>query len=462
MIHIALLVGAAACIVLAGLLSCADAALAFFSPARAGELAAAGRGGAKALVRLVEDRARYLNTALLLRTLAEVAGIVMVALDVYDLMGKHWWPAAGIVIGVMVVISFVAIGVAPRTVGRQHAETVALIGALPLVALASVLGPIPNLLILIGNALTPGRGFREGPFSTETELREMVDLAEDRNLIDDDEREMIHSVLELAETRAREVMVPRGDIVFVERHKNLRQTMSLFLRSGFSRVPVIEDSLDHIVGFAYLKDIVRRDFEAPDVEKTQRVEELMRPVTYIPDSKKVDELLQEMQRGRQHIAIVVDEYGGTAGLITIEDILEEIVGEIADEYDRERPPVEWLGDGSARVSARLSVEELEELFDVSIDAEDVETVGGLLAHQLGKVPIAGSVATVSGLRMTAENLTGRRNRIGTVTVRRLDDAGQPEAGTQVASKQAGDSHAVAGTSRNSAGNGVVAGRQPPE
>ena len=212
--------------------------------------------------------------------------------------------------------------------------------------MTTVLGPLPQLLILLGNAITPGKGFREGPFSTETELRELVDLAEASAVIESGERKMIHSVFELGDTIAREVMVPRTDVVYIERHKNLRQTMSLFLRSGFSRVPVVGENLDDIVGIAYLKDLVRRDFEQPDVEFTQRVDEVMRPVHWVPESKPVDDLLTELQARRQHIAIVVDEYGGTAGLITIEDVLEEIVGEITDEYDEEETDVEYLDDGS--------------------------------------------------------------------------------------------------------------------
>ena len=235
----------------------------------------------------------------------------------------------------MLVVSFVVIGVAPRTLGRQHAQRIALSAAGPLSSVTTILGPIPRLLILLGNAITPGRGFREGPFSTETELRELVDLAEASAVIESGERKMIHSVFEFGDTIVREVMVPRSDVVYIERYKNLRQTMSLFLRSGFSRVPVIDDNLDEVVGFAYLKDIVRRDFEAPDVEFTQRIDAVMRPAFFVPDSKRVDALLSEMQANRQHIAVVVDEYGGTAGLITIEDLLEEIVGEITDEYDAE-------------------------------------------------------------------------------------------------------------------------------
>ena len=421
MTEAALVVAAIVLVVLAGLFSCADAALGPFSQARAEELLEDRRPGAKRLVALLEDPSRYLNTVLLLRLLCEIAAIVIVAL-----LAERWYGTAGpatylTAIAVMLVISFVAIGVAPRTVGRQHNERVALLAAAPLVFLTRVLGPIPQLLILVGNALTPGKGFREGPFSTETELRELVDLAEASNVIEDDERSMIHSVLELGDTVAREVMVPRGEVVFVERHKNIRQALSTFLRSGFSRMPVIDDSLDDIVGMVYLKDLVRRDFEAPEVEFTQRVDELMRPVMWVPESKPVDDLLTEMQQMRQHAAIVVDEYGGVAGLVTIEDILEEIVGEITDEYDTDlRDPVR-LDDGSWRVPARFLVDDLEDLFGFDVEEEDVDSVGGLLAKHLGVVPIPGSQVEAYGLRFTAEETAGRRNKLGTVLITPLEE-----------------------------------------
>ena len=274
---------------------------------------------------------------------------------------------------------------------------VALWSAAPLSFVTTVLGPMPRLLILVGNALTPGKGFREGPFNTETELRELVDMAEASALIESDERKMIHSVFELGDTTVREVMVPRNDVVFVERHKNLRQTMSLFLRSGFSRVPVIEDNLDHIVGVVYLKDLVRRDFEAPDVEFTQRVEEVMREVYWVPESKPVDDLLREMQARRQHLAIVVDEYGGTAGLITIEDLLEEIVGEITDEYDADEIETETLEDGSVRVSSRYPIDDLDELFGFDVDEEDVDSVG----RPDGQAPRPGADPGLPGRRARA-------------------------------------------------------------
>jgi CBS domain containing-hemolysin-like protein len=414
-----LLTAAATLVILAGLFSAADAALSSYSRARAEELASDGRPGAKRLVALLDDAPRYLNTALLLRLLCEISAIVLVTQLVRDVWDGKFWQAALTSIAVMLVVSFVVIGVAPRTLGRQHNERIALLSAAPLSAITAILGPIPRLLILVGNAITPGRGFREGPFSTETELRELVDLAEASAVIESGERKMIHSVFELGDTTVREVMVPRNDVVYIERYKNLRQTMSLFLRSGFSRVPVIGENLDEVLGFAYLKDVVRRDFEAPDVEFTQRVEEVMRPATFVPESKPVDALLSEMQSMHQHVAIVVDEYGGTAGLITIEDLLEEIVGEITDEYDEEEVKVEHLEDGSIRVSSRYPIDDLDELFGFDVEEEDVDSVGGLMAKHLGRVPIPGSWVEAHGLRFEAEETAGRRNKIGTVLIRRL-------------------------------------------
>lgn len=416
------LAAAAVLVVLAGLFAAADAALSGFSRARALELLTEGRGGAKRLVAVLEDAPRHLNTALLLQLLCEIAAIVVVTLYVDDRLDASWWGRAGLALAVMLVVSFVVIGVAPRTVGRQHAESVAIWSAWPLSALTTVLGPVPRLLILVGNAITPGRGFREGPFQTETELRELFDIAEASELIEAEERKMIHSVFDLGDTTVREVMVPRGDVVYIEAHKNLRQTKSLFLRSGFSRVPVIGENLDDVRGFAYLKDVVRRDFEDPDIEVTQKVEEVMRPVHWVPESKPVDDLLREMQARRQHVAIVVDEYGGTAGLITIEDLLEEIVGEITDEFDEAEVEVEHIGgaaDGMVRVSSRYPVDDLDEIFGFDIEEEDVDSVGGLLAKHLGRVPIPGSVVEAHGLRFEAEQAAGRRNKIGTVLISRV-------------------------------------------
>jgi CBS domain containing-hemolysin-like protein len=424
-----LLVTAGVLVVLAGLFAAADAALGGFSRARAGELENEQRAGAQRLVGVLDDAPPVLNTALFLRMLCEIAAIVIVTVLVTELVDASYWGRVGIATGAMLVVSFVVVGVAPRTLGKQHADSVALWSAWPLAALTRILGPFPKLLILVGNAITPGRGFREGPFSTETELRELVDFAESSAVIEADERKMIHSVFEFGDTTVREVMVPRGDVVYIESYKNLRQTLSLFLRSGFSRVPVIGDNLDEVRGFAYLKDVVRRDFEAPDVELTQRVEEIMRPVVWVPDSKPVDDLLREMQARRQHVAVVVDEYGGTAGLITIEDLLEEIVGENTAEYDAESVEVEQLDDGAVRVSSRYPIDDLDEIFGFHVEEEDVDSIGGLMAKHLGKVPIPGSIVDCHGLRFEAEEAAGRRNKIGTVLIRPMErDKESDEAG----------------------------------
>jgi CBS domain containing-hemolysin-like protein len=408
-------------VLLAGLMSASEAALGGFSRARAEELDDEGRSGARRVLQILEDPPRYLNTALFLRLFAETSAVVLATLMIQHALGNGRWAVVTVSVTVMLVVSFVVIGVGPRTLGRQHAERIALGSAGVVIALTRVLGPVPRLLIVVGNALTPGKGFSEGPFASEAELREMVDLAEASQLIESDERAMIHSVFELGDTIVREVMVPRTDVVYIERHKTLRQAMSLFLRSGFSRVPVIGEDLDDIVGFAYLKDVARRVFDRKDAETTERVDSVMRTVLWVPDSKPAGDLLREMQQSRKHVAVVVDEYGGTAGLVTIEDILEEIVGEIADEFDREEVPIEQLPDGSTRVPSRYPVDDLEDLVGVEVDDDEIDSVGGLMAKHLGRVPIPGSTVEVNGLVFRAEEAKGRRNRIGTVLITPVAD-----------------------------------------
>ncbi len=419
--HLSLVVIAAILVVLAGLLASTDAAISTISKVRAEELARDGRRGAHRLVEILRDAPRFLNTALFLRILCETSATVLVTLVIVDLLNPTWVQVV-LAAGVMIVTSYIAIGVGPRTVGRQHAERVGLLAARPLSALTAVLGPIPQLLIMIGNAITPGRGFREGPFATEAELRELVDLAEQSRVIESDESRMIHSVFELGDTIVREVMVPRTDMVFIERYKTLRQMMSLALRSGFSRIPVVGEDLDDIVGIAYLKDVTKRVFDRHEAETTERIETVMRPCIYVPDTKPANELMRDMQAKRTHVAIVVDEYGGTSGLVTIEDLLEEIVGEITDEYDVEPVEVERLTGGAVRVSSRMPVDELGDLFGVELDDEDVETVGGLMAKHLGRVPIPGAEVVCEGLHFQAESLAGRRNKVVTVVVRRIDQS----------------------------------------
>ncbi|BCB79349.1 hemolysin family protein [Phytohabitans flavus] len=432
-----LLLFAAGLVVLAGIVAMTDAALAAVSPARAAELAREGVRGARALQIVASDVVRHLNLLLLLRLLCELTATTLVALVTVDTFSAGW-TAALVTAGAMTVVSFVVVGVGPRTIGRQHAYEVGRAAA-PLVRwLGRALGPLASLLILIGNAVTPGKGFREGPFASQIELRELVDLAEQRGVVEHGERQMIHSVFALGDTIAREVMVPRTEMVWIESVKSLRQALALFMRSGFSRIPVIGESVDDVLGVLYLKDVVRRTQSGDPGADGTPVAELMREARFVPESKPVDDLLSEMQAARSHLVIVVDEYGGTGGLVTIEDILEEIVGEITDEYDVERPPVERLEDGAVRVTARLPVEDLGELFGVELPDDEVETVGGLLAQALGRVPIPGAGATVGGLHMVAEGTTGRRNRIDSVLVRRDTEGGDVSADTSEHERQTAD------------------------
>ncbi|WP_433578699.1 hemolysin family protein [Nocardia brasiliensis] len=410
-----------------GVFAGVDSALNTISPARVDDMVRADRPGAVRLSRIVADRARYVNLMVLLRILCEIGATVLLAAGLLAVWADDW--ALLVTAIVMVLVSYVVIGVGPRTLGRQHAYSIALASALPLQFIGALLGPLSRLLILLGNAITPGKGFRNGPFASEIELREVVEMASERGVVADDERRMIQSVFELGDTAARAVMVPRTEMVWIEADKTAAQAMSLAVRSGHSRIPVIGENVDDILGVVYLKDLV------PYAERGRKVlvREVMRPAVFMPDSKPLDSLLDEMQRRRNHMALLVDEYGGIAGLVTIEDVLEEIVGEIADEYDTdETPPIEDLGDGRYRVSARLPVEDLGELYGLDIEDEDVDTVGGLLAHELGRVPLPGSKVVVHGLVLRGEGGADTRGRVRvhTVVVRKATDKSQDADGDE--------------------------------
>ena len=416
MTGLAPLVGLVALIAAGGLFAAVDAAINTVSIARVEELVRNERPGAARLARLLRERPRYINLVVLLRITCEVSATVLLVAYISDDFGMTWGLVAAAAI--MTVINFVVMGVGPRTLGRQNAYSIALFAALPLQFISVLLTPISRLLVLLGNALTPGRGFSNGPFASEIELREVVDLAQQRGVVADDERRMIQSVFELGDTPAREVMVPRTEMVWIESGKTAGQATSLAVRSGHSRIPVTGENVDDIVGVVYLKDLVGRTYHSDDASRGVKVLDVMRPAVFIPDSKPLDELLREMQRDRIHMALLVDEYGATAGLVTIEDVLEEIVGEIADEYDTDEvAPVEDVGDNTFRVSARLPIEDVGELYGIEFDADlEVDTVGGLLALELGRVPLPGAEVVSHGLRLLAEGGPDQRGRmrIGTV------------------------------------------------
>ncbi len=451
------LAGAGVLVVMAGACAMADAALARIAPTRVVELVRDRIRGARALSVVIRSLAPHISLLILLRLACELTATVLVAW-----VAIHAWGLGAAALATtataMTLVSFVLVGVGPRTLGRQHPYAVALALAGIIWRLGYVLGPLARLLIAVGNAVTPGKGYREGPFATEVELRELLDLAEQRGDVEHDERDMIHSVFELGDTMVREVMVPRTDVVWIESSKTVDQALALALRSGFSRIPVVGADVDDIVGVVYLKDVALALHDQSSAQGAQRrgsakkasakaagaaayegrqgdentgrdfwaepLSTVMRPAEFIPEFKPIDDLLREMQARRIHIAIVVDEYGGTAGLVTIEDIVEEIVGEIADEYDNERPAIEQIDSETVRVTARLSVADLADELRVRLPNGDAETVGGLLAHALGKVPIPGATALIAGLKLTAESAGGRRNRVDTVLVERQPVEGQ--------------------------------------
>lgn len=401
----------------AGFLAGSEAALTSISRVMIEELEP--RPGGKTLRKVTQDPARYFNVLLLVRKTCELSATVFLAV----ILSRNFdgGQALFLTVVIMVVLSYVIVGVGPRTLGKQNPHMWARSGAVAAHSLAYILGPITTLLISLGNAITPGKGFRQGPFANEAELRDLVDQAHERGLVESDEHEMIHSVFELGDTLVRELLVPRTEMVWIEKDKTLRQALSLALRSGFSRIPVVGDDIDNIIGIAYVKDLAKRALDHHESEQSEKVEQHMRTPTFVPESKTAVELLKEMQRDQIHLAIVVDEYGGTAGLITIEDILEEIVGEIEDEYDDGEETFHWLSDDKARAQASLHVEDLASNLGITIaesEYHDVDTVGGLMAKKLGRVPIPGSTIFIDGWNITAERPIGRRRRISSVMVSR--------------------------------------------
>ena len=375
--------------------------------------------GIEKLQKVISEKAKHVAVLQLVAlALTSAGGVLLTFVFIESNINLN----SALVFAIIVVslVGFIVLGVAPETLGKQKSDRISLIAAPVALAIKPIIWPIAKLLVAVGNALTPGKGFKEGPFATAEDLRDLVDQAEEADVIEDEERQMIHSVFELGDTVAREVMVPRTDMVWIEKGKTLRQAISLSLRSGYSRIPVIGEDSDDIIGVVYLKDISRRIFENSEAERTELVEKLMRSAYFVPDSKPADELLRDMQSARVHLAVVIDEYGGTAGLVTIEDILEEIVGEIADEYDTHAPEVNELGPNVYRVSSRIHLDDLAELIDLNLSGDDegVDTLSGYLAKQLDRVPIPGTSIVIEGWEFVAERAAGRRNKIGTILIRK--------------------------------------------
>ena len=403
-----LVVMALAFLSIAALLTAAEAAFTFLPRHDAEEALLTSRGNS--LKSILAEPVAHIRALRFWRIWFEMASAVAVAVLLHSLLANVW--LAGLAAtGIMALLGFVIVGVSPRQLGRLHSAEVVRFTA-PLIGfLTRVLGPIPGWLVALGSAAAPGAPGGDEAFVSEQEFRELVDRASESDVIEDTEAEMIQSVFDFGDTLVRAVMVPRTDIVSIDAGSSLRRAMSLFLRSGYSRIPVIGDSTDQILGIVYLKDVAAALHELGPDEAPPLVESIAREVRYVPESKPVSDLLKELQKESTHVAIVIDEYGGTAGLVTLEDLIEEIVGEIVDEYDTESAEAVELGDGSFRVSARMSIDDLGQLFDIELDDDEVDTVGGLMAKALGRVPIVGSTVVVDGVSLRAERLEGRRNRV---------------------------------------------------
>ena len=392
----------------AAVLTAAESAFNFLSRHDAEQAVLHSRG--TSLKRILAHPVGHMRALRFWRIWFEMASAVAVTVLLHSMLDNVW--LAGLfATGIMAVVGFVIVGVSPRQLGRVHSAAMVRFSAPIVRSLYAVLGPIPGWLVRLGSAVAPGAPADNEAFFSEEEFRELVDRATESDVIEDNEAELIQSVFDFGDTLVRSVMVPRTDILTIDSGSSLRRAMSLFLRSGYSRIPVIGENTDQILGIVYLKDVAAVLHNLGPDEEPPLVDELAREVRYVPDSKPVSDLLRELQKESTHVAIVIDEYGGTAGLVTLEDLIEEIVGEIVDEYDTESAEAVALGDGSYRVSARMSIDDLGELFDLELDDDEVDTVGGLLAKALGRVPIVGSTVEVHGLSLRADRLEGRRNRV---------------------------------------------------
>ena len=403
---------------IAALLTAIESALNFFPRHDAEAVAAHSRGNS--LAKVLQAPMDHLNALRFWRAWCEMAAAVCVALFLVGLLGNEW--VAGLVATVVMAgISFILVGTSPRRLGRIYSAALVGRSATLVHFLYRILGPVPGWFLKLGGAVTK-ETVNDNAFVTEEEFREFVDRASDSEMIEDGEAELIQSVFDLGETMVRAVMVPRTDIRSIEQGATLEDAMDVFLESGFSRVPVIGESTDHILGILYLKDLVATMHRLDVGDPRPFVEALSRSVRYVPESKPVDDLLKELQGESTHVAIVVDEYGGTAGLVTLEDLIEEIVGEIADEYDSVSPDVQGLGQGRFRIRTRMGVEDFGELFGKELDDDEVDTVGGLLAKHLGRIPSPGSTVVVSGIRLVADRMEPARNRVSHVIASAVPDA----------------------------------------
>jgi CBS domain containing-hemolysin-like protein len=410
-------------VVLGGLLAAADSALSVLSRADLEEIAR-GSKRRRAIEALADDPGAHVNALNFFRVLAETAAAVLVTIALVRVTDT-WWVALIVSAAIMTAVSFVLVGSSPRSVGRAHAEgIIAAVGGL-VRGVRIVLGPLAGLLVAIGDRVTPGRVRSASSVSSEEQLLSLVDEATESNVLEADDRELIHSVFAFSDTLVREVMVPRTDMVTADAHDTVAAVMEQFLATGVSRMPVTGRDSDDVLGVAYLRDLARALYERPEVG-SRSVRTMLRPAEFLPESKPADDTLRHMQLAKNHLVLVVDEYGGVAGLVTMEDLIEELVGDISDEYDRAVVDRAEVEPGRWRISARLPIDELGDLFGIELDDDDVDTAGGLLTKELGHLPSAGDTVTVSGVVLTADRVEGKRRHLITVLAERTADLASAE------------------------------------
>ncbi|MDI6799894.1 MAG: hemolysin family protein [Actinomycetota bacterium] len=338
------------------------------------------------LEKLLDDPSRFLATTLFLNNVVNIAAASLATVVIAEYVSNY---AAAVSTGVVTFFVLVYGEITPKTFAAQNAENLSLRLVKPVLFLSFILYPVAHLLIGIANLfirLFGGNPLNKGPFVTEEDLKTLVIVGEEAGVIEEEEKDMIHSIFEFGDTMVKEVMIPRIDIVAVEDNSSIKDLLDVIVEKGHSRIPVYESTVDNMVGIVYAKDLLANPREN---RLNSLIKGLIHPAYYVPETMKLDDLLREFRNRKTHMAIVVDEYGGTAGLVTIEDVLEEIVGEIFDEYDLETVMLERLDDNNIRVDARLSIDEINEVLGIDLSDVDYETIGGFVYNLIGKIPTTG-------------------------------------------------------------------------
>jgi CBS domain containing-hemolysin-like protein len=400
-------------VILGSLLAMAEASLTRMTRIRALSLEEEGRRNAALLVRLETDPPRYLNSIYLTVMIVQNGSAILVAI-----LAESTFGGLGITIASLVftLLYFVLVEAMSKTFAILHSDRVALALSPLVFFLGRVLAWPTRALIGLANILLPGKGIKAGPFVSEGDIRSMAEVGSEEGSIEEEEKELIHSIFEFGDTIVREVMVPRPDIICIEDDKSLRDVQALVLTHGTSRIPVYnaDEDLDDVIGIIFAKDVLKALHQG---KQDLPLAEIVRPARYVPESKKVGILLREMQREKFHMALVTDEYGSVTGLVALEDLLEELVGEITDEYDREEPEIQKVEEGCYRVSGKASIDDVNEELDAELPDEEWDTIAGLVLDLFGRIPEEHEEVTFEGLTFRTEEVIGRR--ISTVLITRV-------------------------------------------